>query len=57
MNDQHGHAIGDLVLIKITELIKANIREIDLLARCRGDELIIILPNTTLDAGKIFAEK
>jgi diguanylate cyclase (GGDEF)-like protein len=41
VNDQHGHAIDDLVLIKITELIKANIREIDLLARCGGKAVIL----------------
>ena len=41
MNDQHGHAIEDLVLIKITELIKANSREIDLLARCGGKAVVL----------------
>jgi len=41
VNDQHDHAIEDLVLIKTTELIKANSREIDLLARCGGKAVVL----------------
>lgn len=57
INDKYGHANGDMVLVKLSRLIKKNIREIDLVARWGGDEFMLILPNTTLDAAMITAEK
>ena len=57
VNDLYGHATGDLVLIKLTQLIKTSIREIDLLARWGGDELMVVLPNTALEEAKGVAEK
>lgn len=57
INDKYGHANGDMVLVKLSRLIKKNIREIDLMARWGGDEFMLILPNTTLDAAMVTAEK
>lgn len=57
INDGFGHANGDIVLVKLSRLIKKNIREIDLVARWGGDEFMLILPNTSLDAAMITAEK
>lgn len=57
MNDKYGHANGDMVLVKLSRLLKKNLREIDLLARWGGDEFMLILPNTALEAAKTTAEK
>lgn len=57
INDQYGHSVGDLTLTHIVDVIKNNIREIDVLGRWGGDEFMIVLPNTQLIEAKNIAEK
>lgn len=57
INDEFGHANGDMVLVQMSRLLKKNVREIDLLARWGGDEFMILLPNTGLEAAAHTAEK
>ncbi|MFY0641490.1 MAG: sensor domain-containing diguanylate cyclase [Bermanella sp.] len=57
INDQHGHAVGDQVLIAITQTIKGQIREIDTISRWGGDEIMILLPHTGLAEARHVAEK
>jgi len=56
INDDFGHIKGDDVLIKISSLVKQNIRETDVFGRWGGEEFIIILPNTTSDKASILAD-
>ena len=42
INDQHGHAIGDQVLVAISQRIQAAIRPTDLAVRWGGDEFIVV---------------
>jgi diguanylate cyclase (GGDEF)-like protein len=42
INDQHGHAIGDKVLVAISERIQTAIRPTDLVVRWGGDEFIVV---------------
>lgn len=57
VNDQFGHPIGDLVLIKISELLQRCLRSCDTLARFGGEEFIITLPETALPESLIIAER
>lgn len=49
INDTHGHDVGDYVLKRVVELIRANIRDRDCFGRWGGDEFIILYPATEAD--------
>ena len=42
VNDTHGHIAGDLVIQQTAERLKAELRDVDTVARVGGDEFIII---------------
>jgi diguanylate cyclase (GGDEF)-like protein len=46
VNDTYGHPIGDQVLREFAKRCKGSVREIDLVGRYGGEELIILLPET-----------
>lgn len=56
VNDTYGHSIGDTVLCGVAELLQANIRKSDSVARFGGEEFCIILPNTTQEQAIRIAE-
>lgn len=43
VNDKHGHAAGDQLLIAISQRLKTVLREVDTLARLGGDEFVAVL--------------
>ncbi len=43
VNDIHGHAAGDLVLVRVAECFQRAVREYDLVGRVGGDEFIVVL--------------
>ena len=50
VNDYHGHAVGDQLLIKIVRRISDAMRPTDLLARVGGDEFVLLTtPISSLD--------
>jgi diguanylate cyclase (GGDEF)-like protein/PAS domain S-box-containing protein len=57
LNDSFGHEAGDTVLREIAAFIGAHIRSSDLACRYGGEEILIILPDTGLEAAQGFAEK
>lgn len=57
VNDFYGHQKGDTVLHELGVLIKTIVREMDLAARYGGEELSIIMPNTTIHEASLLAER
>jgi len=56
-NDQYGHLIGDLVLQEFARRAKSSVREVDLIGRYGGEELVIFLPETDLATAMQVAER
>jgi len=57
INDQHGHAVGDQVLVEVARLMKNHTRALDALFRYGGEEFIVVpLPVELAEASKV-AEK
>ena len=57
VNDDHGHAIGDLVLARLARLLTASARTSDLLARIGGEEFIAVLVGTPIDLAGDICER
>ncbi|MFK3771218.1 diguanylate cyclase domain-containing protein [Pseudomonas sp. NPDC089406] len=57
INDLHGHARGDAVLIEVTERVRQCLRPQDLLARWGGDEFAVVLPGTLLSEASDMAQR
>jgi diguanylate cyclase (GGDEF)-like protein len=56
-NDTDGHEAGDAVLRILSEFLLANIRGGDIVCRYGGDEIVLILPEVSLDDGRRRAEQ
>lgn len=50
VNDHHGHATGDAVLREFSALCREQARATDLFARFGGEEFVLLLPDSHLDA-------
>ncbi len=57
INDQYGHAVGDMCLKAVVNLMKPKLRASDFLARYGGEEFVVILPDAGKDGSCKVAEK
>ena len=57
INDSHGHAAGDHVLIDTVRQITAATRTSDAVFRYGGEEFVVVLSNTSLDGARRLAER
>lgn len=57
INDDNGHAAGDLVLTMIAMVLKGNVFDRDLIARIGGEEFAVYLRNTDAAGVAIAAER
>ncbi|HRX86816.1 MAG TPA: diguanylate cyclase [Phycisphaerae bacterium] len=57
INDNHGHAVGDLVLRELTQTMRQVSRSTDEVCRIGGEEFLIICPHASMEATVAAAER
>ncbi|PKM61310.1 MAG: diguanylate cyclase [Firmicutes bacterium HGW-Firmicutes-4] len=57
INDSFGHAVGDQLLQKASNVIKSGCRENDVIARLGGDEFVIILARTDAETAALIIKR
>jgi diguanylate cyclase (GGDEF)-like protein len=57
INDKWGHETGDRVLVRLSDLLSREARNIDTIARVGGEEFVAVLPDTDLDGVAAFTER
>ncbi|NLJ79362.1 MAG: GGDEF domain-containing protein, partial [Tissierellia bacterium] len=57
VNDKYGHNVGDMVLIRLADILSQNVRENDILYRWGGEEFIILMPDTEVEEAHKIAER
>lgn len=56
LNDAHGHAVGDLLLIEVANRLRACVRQTDTVARLGGDEFVVMLSELDQDGDFSLAQ-
>ena len=57
VNDTYGHDVGDLVLKKLSDVMRDNSRPNDLLCRNGGEEFVVLMPDTDEKSAAQIAER
>jgi two-component system cell cycle response regulator len=57
INDTYGHSVGDAVLVEIGKILRRHCRRSDISVRWGGEAFAILLPETDLMGGMMFAER
>lgn len=57
VNDTHGHAAGDTVLVALGKLLRDNFRAADVVVRSGGEEFVVVLPDTPLPRAMEVCER
>ncbi|MFV1992785.1 MAG: diguanylate cyclase, partial [Acidiferrobacterales bacterium] len=57
VNDIYGHHAGDVVLVKVSQLLESLVRHVDIVARVGGEEFSILLPGTNRLGAAVLAER
>ena len=57
INDRHGHPAGDAALQHLAQVIRDNLRGLDLVARLGGEEFLVALPDATPDVAMAAARR
>ena len=57
VNANYGHKVGDKILSRLGEMMRMNVRDVDIPARLEGDEVVVLSPNTSLAGAKALAER
>lgn len=57
VNDNYGHATGDVIIKLLAEVLTTNTRKIDLVGRYGGEEFCLVLPGLSVDEAVAVAER
>lgn len=57
VNDVHGHAMGDDVIKRLSQVILETTRNEDIFGRLGGEEFGLVLPDTNLEGAAVLAER
>lgn len=57
VNDEHGHQVGDRILIQLAQVLRSTSRSSDTLGRWGGEEFLLIAENCDRQQAKVLAEK
>ena len=57
VNDEFGHAVGDLALRHLADLLRPHLREMELPARYGAEEFVVVLPSTDWEQTLQVAER
>lgn len=57
INDNYGHAAGDMFLKNMAQILEKNTREEDIVARFGGDEFVIVVDNSNIEQTKVIINR
>lgn len=57
INDRWGHAVGDMALEKVADLLKVGLRPSDLIGRLGGEEFAVLMPNTSEEQAALIGQR
>lgn len=57
VNAEHGHVVGDSVLVSVARTISGAVRPSDIVTRFGGEEFLVLLPETAIETAAEIAER
>src|SRR5512140_1325325 len=57
VNDVHGHAVGDRVLLRLADVLLGHVRTSDLVCRVGGEEFVVVMPRAEIPGALKRAEE
>ncbi len=57
INDEHGHVVGDRVLVHLARVLASESRGIDVAARLGGEEFAVLMPGSDQTGAEAFVER
>lgn len=56
VNDTHGHALGDVVIVAVATLLRQRLRQSDIIGRYGGEEFVAVLPECDRDSARLLMD-
>jgi two-component system, chemotaxis family, response regulator WspR len=57
VNDTWGHAVGDRVLVAVSQILRETVRQTDVVGRYGGEEFLVLAPETPHASARVLAER